>query len=114
MNKEFGGCTIVSYLEYPEGAILESDRGILHLRVYERIKSGEVVINYRVVEDTEIGNILEVFYDERGKLRKPKEIIDIAIYKALHVKNMKSDFKQILVDEAVSLIYEAREAYLES
>ena len=108
MDKLFAGSTIVGLRQYPEGAILEAnDDGILKLNCYESIKNefGDIT-DYDMVESVELGPIVKIFYDEDGKLRSQREVIDKVIKIALHEIGMESDFEEIFVDEDVAGIYE--------
>ena len=100
-KRKFDVWDVVSFQEYPEGAVLETNDANLRLKVYKR-----TAIDYDVVEEAEIGPITEIFYDESGKLRSQREIIDDVISIALYIENMESDFDEILVDETVAELYE--------
>lgn len=109
MDEIFGGFTVVHALEFPVGAVimLDNSENTLYVKNYQRVTNeyGEAY-DYDEIESYEIGDTNDYFYDEKGKLREPKEITDMLVHEIIYKIGFYPEEDDFLIDGSIPYYYD--------
>ena len=97
-NRRFSSWDVLDSQFYPKGAVLYIERNMLKLTDFG---PGE-----KELASCEIGTVYEVFFDEEGKLRSQKEIMDEVTRVAIYEKNIDSDYDEYFIAAEVADFYD--------
>ena len=101
-EKVFDGWEVNTSIFYPEGAVvLVEKEEIVKLTIFEE--------GQREISSCEIGNILDVVFDEAGNRRTPFEIMEKVDSVAYYENGIEVEFDDFIVDEELVDFFDSAE-----